>query len=261
VDGLVNVESLPQEAGLVSVMAANNESGVLQPWTELLEVCRARGIPFHTDATQWVGKLDACGLGQCDYVTGSGHKFGGPKGVGFLVLRDENERLAFLCGGPQEGRRRAGTENYPAVEAMVTAMEWATNLMPAAQVKQAAWRDEFVAQLRQLLPELRVVNEDSPRLWNTVMLVMPRHDNRKWLARLSQMGCPVSTGSACSSGQEGSSVVLQALGAEADELKRTLRVSSGWETSQAEWQALAGAFGEVLASLDGGPVRRGGILD
>ena len=75
------------------------------------------------------------------------------------------------------------------------------------------------------------------------------------------MGYAVSTGSACSSGQEGSSVVLYALGAEADELKRTLRVSSGWETSQAEWQALAGAFGEVLASLDGGPVRRGGILD
>ena len=242
----------PDLAGLklVSVVAANNETGVLQPWLDLAQRCRAGGVPFHTDATQWLGKLDASRLRECDYVTGSAHKFGGPKGTGFLVLRDEDERVQFIRGGPQESGRRAGTENYPGVEAMVTALEWANSLMDAAARAQPTLRDSFVAALRAVMPDLRVVNEASPRLWNTVMLVMPRHDNRKWLARLSQAGFAVSTGSACSSGREGSSVVLQALGAAPDELKRTIRISSGWETTQQEWDQLAAAFLNVLAGLD-----------
>lgn len=242
------IETLPDELkeGLVSVMAANNESGVLQPWDALAYYCHDRGgISFHTDASQWIGKLDSCELSMCDYITGSAHKFGGPKGVGFIVLRDEDEALSFLHGGPQESGRRAGTTNYPGIEAMVTALE-----AVSSQVGDPALRDAFIAQMKALLPEIRVVNETSPRLWNTVMLVMPRHDNRRWLARLSQRGFAISTGSACSSGTEGSSVVLQALGAAPEELKRTLRISSGWTTTTADWQALAGAFSEVLESLD-----------
>jgi len=247
VDDQGRIEALPQnlDAGLVSIMAANNESGVLQPWETLAAECKQRDRVFHTDASQWIGKLDASQLGQCDYLTGSAHKFGGPKGVGFLVLRDEDEALNFLHGGPQENGRRAGTTNYPGIEAMVTALEAVTPHLCDPEP-----RDAFVSQMKSMLPDMKVVNEASPRLWNTVMLVMPRHDNRKWLARLSQRGFAISTGSACSSGTEGSSVVLHALGAAPEELKRTLRISSGWTTSEADWQALAAAFGEVLASLD-----------
>ncbi|MBL9116771.1 MAG: cysteine desulfurase [Verrucomicrobiaceae bacterium] len=246
-DGILDMNHLPLQSDLVSVMAANNESGVIQPWKQIMKTCRDRGIAFHSDATQWIGKLEASELGQCDYLSGSAHKFGGPKGCGFLVLRDEEESWAFLRGGPQENRRRAGTENYPAIEAMVTALEHVTQRLPEMN---SAHRDAFVKRVRTFLPNVEVVNEDAPRLWNTVMLVMPRHDNRRWLARLSQAGFAVSTGSACSSGVEGSSVVLQALGTAPDALKRTLRVSGGWDTTLQEWISLADAMREVLSSLD-----------
>ena len=231
---------------LVSIMAANNESGVLQDWASLLAVCRDQGIPFHTDAAQWLGKRPAQDLGQCDYVTGSAHKFGGPKGMGFLMLRDEDETLRFLRGGPQEGGRRAGTENYPAIEAMVTALE------QCAAPGDASLRDVFELRLKQEMPGLRIISADAARLWNTSMMVMPRHDNLKWLTRLSRLGFAISTGSACSSGREGSSVVVRALGATPEELKRVVRFSSGWRTTADDWQALGDALVKVGAELDAG---------
>ena len=234
---------------LISVMAANNESGALQPWSSIAAVCQRADIPFHCDAAQWIGKMPSSSLGLCDYITGSAHKFGGPKGVGFLVLRDEDEQLHFLCGGPQENNRRAGTENYPAVEAMVTALE---ELEPRLQViaqDQTAHRSSFIEAMHSHFPDLRLISEDAERLWNTTLMVMPRHDNLKWLTRLSRRGFSVSTGSACSSGKEGSSVVVQALGASPDELKRVVRVSGGWDHTEADWLALAEAFGEVDREL------------
>jgi cysteine desulfurase len=92
--------------------------------------------------------------------------------------------------------------------------------------------------------------QEVPRLWNTAMLVMPRHDNRKWLARLSQLGFCVSTGSACSSGSEGASQVLQAIGATPDEMRRVLRISGGWDTSAADWSALSEAMVQVWRGLE-----------
>ena len=220
---------------LVSIMPANNESGVLQSWSELLAICREKGIPFHNDAAQWLGKLPAQALGQGDYLTGSAHKFGGPKGIGFLVLRDEDE-----------SGRRAGTENYPAIEAMVAALEHC----PATG--EASLRDAFEQRLSAAMPGLRIISADAPRLWNTSMLVMPCHDNLKWLTRLSRLGFAISTGSACSSGKEGSSVVVQALGTTPEELRRVVRLSSGWGTTAGDWQALGDAFLQVGAELDVG---------
>ncbi len=233
------------ETGLVTAMAANNECGVTQPWREIARMCRERGVPYHTDAAQWIGKLPAEGLGACDYVSGCGHKFGGPKGAGFLVMRDEREALSFLRGGPQEEGRRAGTENYPAIEAMVTALEERAPGLEAVAGGQAALRDAFEASLRAAFPDLRIIGAGAERLWNTSMLVLPHGDNRKWLARLSQRGIAVSTGSACSAGHDGSSVVLAALGAGADEMRRVIRISGGWETTVEDWQGLAEAFVRV----------------
>jgi cysteine desulfurase len=235
---------------LVSVLAANNESGALQPWREIAAICREQGVPFHTDAAQWIGKLDASNLGECDFITGSAHKFGGPKGCGFLVLPEQDSRLHFLRGGPQESGRRAGTENYPAIEAMVTALETITPSQ--IQIEQSQRRDAFIAALRSRFGELRVISESAPRLWNTVLMVMPAHHNLKWLTALSRRGFSISTGSACSSGKEGSSVVVTALGASADELRRVVRISGGWDTSAEDWQVLAVAFGEVWDELNRG---------
>lgn len=272
-DGVVETEAVSrlierQKPGLVSVLAANNECGTIQPWAEIAELCRSRGVLFHTDAAQWIGKMlcgkldsegttefgslhgrDARapleGFGICDYITGSAHKFGGPKGCGFLVLRSEEERLRFIRGGPQESERRAGTENYPAVEAMVTALEHIAPKLDAIAAAQQKHRDEFIAKMKQAFSGIRIISENAPRLWNTVLMVMPRHENLKWLVRLTRRGFAISTGSACSSGKEGSSVVVSALGATAEELRRVVRVSGGWDHTAADWHDLAGAFAAV----------------
>lgn len=256
-DGVVEPEAVKKtlaqhRPALVSVMAANNESGALQPWREIAEVCRENGVPFHTDAAQWLGKQDAAALGECDFITGSAHKFGGPKGCGFLVLPSEDSRLSFLRGGPQENGRRAGTENYPAIEAMVSVLEHLAPRLADVQKEQQQRRDEFISSMRAVCGGLRVISADAPRLWNTVLMVMPAHDNLKWLTRLSRRGFSISTGSACSSGKEGSSVVVTALGASMDELKRVVRISGGWDTTAEDWQALAGAFAEVWKELNQG---------
>ncbi len=237
---------------LVSVMAANNESGALQPWREIAALCRSQGVLFHTDAAQWIGKIDATSLGECDFITGSAHKFGGPKGCGFLVLPTEDSRLHFMRGGPQESGRRAGTENYPAIEAMVKTLETITPRLGEIETEQSRRRDDFIAAMRSRFGDLRVISESAPRLWNTVLMVMPAHHNLKWLTALSRRGFSISTGSACSSGKEGSSVVVTALGASVDELKRVVRISGGWETSAEDWQTLVAAFGEVFEELNRG---------
>lgn len=237
---------------LVSVMAASNESGALQPWQELAQLCQTHGVRFHCDAAQWLGKLPANDLGKCDYLTGSAHKFGGPKGTGFLLIADAAERFPLLHGGPQENGRRAGTENVPAVAAMVAALREAETAAVEAASPQAAWRDACAAKLHQALPGLRSISARTPRLWNTLLIVLPRHSSLKWLTRLSRRGFAVSTGSACSSGREGSSVVLQALGAEPVEWQRVLRFSGGWQTSEADWQALAEAVLRTAEELDQG---------
>ena len=256
-NGIVEPEAVKalistQRPALVSVMAANNESGALQAWSEIAALCREQSVPFHTDAAQWLGKRDAANLGECDFITGSAHKFGGPKGCGFLVLPAEDSRLHFMRGGPQESGRRAGTENYPAIEAMVTALETITPDLGEIETDQSQRRDDFIATLRSRFDGLRVISEAAPRLWNTVLMVMPAHHNLKWLTALSRRGFSISTGSACSSGKEGSSVVVSALGASAEELKRVVRVSGGWQTSAADWQALAAAFDVVFDELNRG---------
>jgi len=248
-DNLAENLKTPQRA-LVTTMTANNECGALQPWREMLALCKCMGIPFHTDASQWIGKLPAHELGECDYITGSGHKFGGPKGVGFLVMKEETEALQYMRGGPQEEGRRAGTENYPSVEAMVTALEWLTPELGNIAANQAIYRQQFIAALRKELGEVRIIAEQGECLWNTVMFVTPRQDNRKWLARLSQRGFQVSNGSACSALKDGSSTVLAALGASVEEMRQVLRVSGGWNMELSDWMALADAMKDVLNDFD-----------
>lgn len=246
------VESLMKHErfACVSIMAANNETGALQPWRKIQETCKAAGVEFHCDASQWLGKLDAQGLGECDWITGSSHKFGGVKGAGFLVVPEGLSQLASATlGGPQESGMRAGTENYPAIAAMIAALEEATGLI-ANQHDRSRGRDQFETAVLKALPDVRICGKDTERLWNTSMLIVPAHKNLKWLARLSHMGFAVSTGSACSSGSDSASHVMEAIGLDAGEMNRTLRFSGGWSTTEEDWLELANAVIELHENLN-----------
>jgi cysteine desulfurase len=243
------VESCLRSGGIsaVSIMAANNETGVLQPWREVAALCREQEIPFHSDAAQWIGKMPSVGLGECDWLTGSGHKFGGGKGVGFLVMPEEGaEEFHAAVGGPQEEGRRAGTENLPAILAMVAALEEMSELDFGKE--RAKGRDRFEDRVKAELG-IRVIGESGARLWNTSMILLPREKNLKWLTRLSGLGFAVSTGSACSAGKGNPSRVMAAMGLDFDEMGRVLRLSGGWETTVEDWDALAGALVSVNEKL------------
>jgi cysteine desulfurase len=233
-----------QRPGLITIMAANNETGVLQPWREVLALCRDHRVPFFCDAVQWIGKLPANGLGECDFVSSSAHKFGGPKGVGFLKCPSEGLIEPLIRGGPQEDRRRAGTENVAGVLAMVAVLEEREPALASGGHEQReAWREEFERALLSRLPGASVVGAGESRLWNTVSAMMPETDCRqRWVVKLDRAGYAVSTGSACASGKESPSHVLLAMGCSPSEAGRVLRFSSGWETTREQWDELLNAL-------------------
>ena len=239
------------EVSAVSVMAANNETGTLQPWLELARLCGDHEIRFHTDAAQWIGKLPSAEFGECDFVTGSGHKFRGSKGSGFLILPDDEMGNAFhgFVGGPQEEGRRAGTENLPAIASMVSALvELNQDLSVDTMEDCSNNRDEFEAALMRSFG-VELVGANAPRLWNTSMFVLPYEKNVKWLSRLSREGFAVSTGSACSAGKGNPSKVMVAMGLDFEAMGRVVRVSGGWDTTREHWQELAEAFERVSEDL------------
>ncbi len=236
-----------ERPAFVALMAANNETGVRQPWREARELCRAAGVPLVCDAAQWVGKLPAAGLGECDYLSGCAHKFGGPQGVGFLKAPGRLRPL--LVGGPQEDGRRAGTENVAAILAMVAALEEREAAMAADALRERLrWRDDFCRRLIEALPGARIVGAESERLWNTVSALLPAHDCQfRWVVKLDKHGVAASTGSACASGKEQTSHVLAGMGLRAEEAGAVVRFSSGWETTEEDWERLLAVIGEIAS--------------
>ena len=226
----------------ISVMAANNETGIVNDWAAIAAACRAQGLPYHCDASQWIGKLPLDRLQTCDFVTGAAHKFGGPKGVGLCLLPAENSGFMSLAGGAQEFGHRAGTEDVAGILAMVAALQ-------VVERGSAQGRDAFLAELGQVLPSVEVVGLAAQRLWNTVLLIMPEFASVRWIRALEKRGFLVSAGSACSTDKQGPSPALARLGVEADAMQRVLRVSSGWATSVADWLALAAAMAECGSLL------------
>ncbi len=253
--GVLDLDVLSELLGrewpaVVALMAANNETGVLQPWREALALCRRHGVPLVCDAAQWTGRLPAAGLGECDAVFGSAHKFGGPPGVGFLKVPRGFQPL--LVGGPQEGGRRAGTENLPGILALTAAWEECERRLAAGEAAlRALWRDAFLAGLHAALPEITILGGTVPRLWNTVAALMPPASDtrRRWVVQLDKLGFAVSTGSACASGKEQPSHVLRAMGIPAGAADRMLRFSAGWETTPEDWTALLEALTTAHARL------------
>lgn len=254
--GVIDLEMLGNwivdgELACVSVMAANNETGALQPWREIAALCREAGTRYHTDAAQWIGKRPVAGLAGCDFVTASGHKFGGGKGVGFLVLPEDFEEVDFhsQIGGPQEEGRRAGTEDLPGIAALVEALGERSD-SPRWESADAlgTCRDAFERRIGSVIG-CRPLAAAGPRLWNTSLFVVPRAKNLKWLTRLGRRGFCVSTGSACSAGKGDPSSVMLAMGLEYGEMGRVIRASGGWSTTEEDWIALADAFLEVAEEL------------
>jgi cysteine desulfurase len=241
-------------AAAVAIMAANNETGIIHPWREIAAACRAARVPCICDATQWLGKLPASGLAKsAGWLIASAHKFGGPKGTGFIKIADQAESFVAHPGGAQEHGHRGGTENYPAIAAMVAALEDAETRKMQPETERLRWRAGFEREIARAIPGTQIVAQNLPpenRLWNTVMLLMPREENTRWVAQLDKRGFQVSTGSACATGKGGPSHVLAAMGIPPDAARRAVRVSSNWETTPEDWQALAAAFAGIFCSAD-----------
>jgi cysteine desulfurase len=241
-----------QTPALVAVLAVNNETGVLQPWREMPALCREHGVPFFSDAAQWIGKLPAHGLGECDLVSGCAHKFGGPQGVGFLKVPTKFHPL--VVGGPQEDGRRAGTENVAGVLAMIAALEACEGSLAKGHAKQAkAIRTQFESKLTEHLPGVQIVGGGADRLWNTASVIMPELSDcrQRWAVKLDKLGFAVSTGSACASGKEQTSHVLAAMGYTPAEASRALRFSSGWATPADDWEQLLDGLKRAYSELAG----------
>jgi cysteine desulfurase len=235
---------------LVAVMAANNETGVIQPWREALSLCEERGVAFFCDAAQWIGKMAAAGLGRCDYMIGCAHKAGGPQGVGFAKGPENLQPL--IVGGPQENGRRAGTENVAGILAMSAALaEREAQWSDGGAAEREAMRVDFEVELSRALPGSEVIGAPSARLWNTVSAVMPEVPDcrHRWVVKLDKLGVAVSTGSACASGKERISHVLTAMGLKDRAAGRVLRFSGGWETRAEDWKALASALERAFEQL------------
>lgn len=235
---------------LIAVMAANNETGVIQPWQEIAEICRIEGVPFLCDAAQWVGKMPSAGLGAATFVSGCAHKFGGPTGVGFLVCPQSFP--ALLRGGPQEEGRRAGTENLAAVQSMVAALEERVGAISSGGADaRHVWRDRFELALRDRVSGVEILGAGAERLWNTVAVLMPEPPDcrRRWVVVMDKLGLAVSTGSACASGKEKPSHVLTAMGVPAEIAGRALRFSAGWETEEKDWGALLRGVEAAVAEM------------
>jgi cysteine desulfurase len=243
-DGVVDMDWFASEMadtrpGLVAVMAANNETGVIQPWRELMAICHQYKVPFFCDAVQWLGKMPAKGLGDCDYLSGAAHKFGGPRGVGFLKVPGKGHVNPLLFGGKQEKGRRAGTENVATIVSMLAALELREKqLANGDHEHRAVWKEKFEKLLLRQVPGSTVVGANAPRLWNTTSALMPEGGQLRWVTRLDRVGFAVSTGSACTTGKEEPSHVLSAMGYKAGQVTQVLRFSSGWETTAADWDEL-----------------------
>ena len=232
---------------LVSVMLANNETGVIQPVAEVVRLAHRHGARVHCDAVQAAGKLalDMAGLGV-DLLTLSAHKLGGPQGVGALVLADGVQAPALLQGGGQERRLRPGTENLPGIAGFAEAARLALADRDFAP-RVAALRDRLEAGLLALAPGAPIYGQGVARLPNTTCIGMPGVSNQTQLIALDLAGIAVSTGSACSSGKVGPSHVLAAMGLDAEAAASAIRISLGWASTADDVARLVAAWAELYA--------------
>jgi cysteine desulfurase len=262
-DGVVDLAALTRRmaelgggAGLlVSIMHANNETGVVQPVAAAAEIVHAAGGLLHVDAVQAAGRIpcDIKALGA-DLLTISGHKLGGPQGAGALVKASEALHLAdpLIRGGGQERGSRAGTENVAAIVGFGVAAEEARNGMAADSARSAALRERLEAGLRTISAETLVFGAGAERLPNTTLFAVPGHKAETVLIALDLAGVAVSSGSACSSGKVAASHVLTAMGIAPDLARGAIRVSLGRDTRESDVEGFLIAWTKLVSRLSSG---------
>jgi len=206
-------EALADGTGIVSVMYANNETGMIFPIEEIGQIVKEKGIPFHTDAVQAVGKIPLnLQKSAIDLLSLSGHKLHSPKGIGVLYIRKGTKFSPFLIGGHQEKGRRGGTENVPYIIALGKACELAKRNMKDENTRVRALRDYLEQKILEKIPNVLVNGDSNHRLPNTVSVSFEYVEGESILLMLSDLGICASSGSACTSGSLEPSHVLRAMG-------------------------------------------------
>jgi cysteine desulfurase len=257
-DGVIDLEILATELQkhhlggwrpLVSLMAANNETGAVQPVAEAAKIVHSASGLLHTDAVQAAGriKLDMTALGA-DMLSLSAHKIGGPKGVGALVLGEGATVEPLLKGGSQERRHRAGTENVAGIAGFGVATELAAAELAKAAAMMAL-RDELEARVLSVAPNAVVLSARVERLPNTSCIAVPGVKAETLVIGLDLAGVAVSSGSACSSGKVEASHVLSAMGVPEEVAQGAIRVSLGFATKRDDIENFLKAFAELIGRL------------
>jgi cysteine desulfurase len=240
--------ALRPETALVSVMHANNETGVVQAVASIGRICRAAGVLLHSDGVQAAGKLavDVRALGV-DLYSISGHKVYAPKGVGALYVREGVKLHAVQFGGRHERERRAGTENTAGLVALGAASAWMLRNGVRESERLVALRDRLESEILARVPQTRVNGGGAPRTANTLNVSFAGIEGEALVIALDLAGCAVSTGAACSSGASAPSHVLTAMGLSANEARGSLRISLGRLNDAAQVDALGR---EVIATVE-----------
>lgn len=242
--------ALRPETALVAVMYANNEIGSIQPISEIAAVCRARGIPLHTDAVQAASQLDVDvrALGVTTLALGA-HKFYGPKGVGALYVKAGTRLLPAQTGGSQERALRAGTQNVPYIVGLAEALRLTAAERAAHNARFTALRERVIAGVLDGIPESRLTGHRTERLPNHASFVFRRVNGNDLLMHLDVAGLAASSGSACKTGDPRPSGVLLALGLKPDWALGSLRVTVGRGTTDAHLDQLLAVLPRAVARL------------
>jgi cysteine desulfurase len=247
-DGRVNLDDLRRilmegkGRALVSVMAVNNETGVIQPYAEAAKLAHEHGALFHCDAVQALGKLNLtmpdCGA---DYLTLSAHKIGGPQGAGAVVRGHGAKLVAQLRGGQQEFGYRPGTQNVAGIAGFGAAALAIKN-----QTHDTVLRDRLEQRLKALCPDAVIFGEGASRVYNTTSVAVANVPSETVLIALDLDGFAVSAGAACTSGKVQRSHVIEAMGYEAALSSSAVRISTGWQTKAEDIDALAESWGRII---------------
>lgn len=243
-------ESIRPDTILISVMAANNEIGTIQPLKEIGAIAKEHGILFHTDAVQAFGQIPI-DVEEChiDMLSASGHKLNGPKGIGFLYIRKGVKIRSFVHGGAQERSRRAGTENVPGIVGLGVAAERAFRMMEEKSRKEIELRDYLIDRIEKEIPYCRLNGDRMKRLPNNVNFSFEFIEGESLLIMLDMKGICASSGSACTSGSLDPSHVLLAIGLPHEKAHGSLRMTLSEENTKEELDFVVETIHEIVKRL------------
>jgi cysteine desulfurase len=251
-DGIIDLDhladSIRAETGLVSIMTANNETGVIEPLREISRICRERGVLLHSDMVQSFGKIET-DLSLVDTASFAAHKFYGPKGAGFLFLRSGLSIQPIMFGGAHENERRPGTENVAAIAGMAAAAEWTLRDRESEQEREGQLRDELWRRITENVPDAKQNGANAPRLANTLNVSLLGLDSEILLIALDLEGVCASSGSACMVGSVVASHVLLAMGLPMESARSAVRFSLGKWTTADEFKTTGDAVRKIVDRL------------